>query len=449
MLAVELERRLNDFDPMVRQQAIRELAGQLDSRQIIPKPENEAFNLHCHTFFSFNAYGYSPSGLAFLAKMQGFKAIGIVDFDTLDGVNEFLDACETLGVRGSAGIETRVFIPEFSSREINSPGEPGICYHMGIGFTSNAIPESALGIANNLRQRSNQRNREMVSRINEYLHPVSIDYDLDVLPLTPTGNVTERHILTAYIQSVEKQISDVIPYWAKTLGLSSVQIQEAIADSGKFTNLIRSKLMKRGSVGYALPGPSMFPSIEEFHSLITACGAIPCFTWLNGISAGEKHIQELLDLLVSKGVAAVNVIPDRNWNISDPEQRRIIVKKLTGFIQLAQELELPIIVGTEMNSPGNKLVDDFNVPELLPFYQIFLDGAYFIFGHTFLQRNIGPEFGYPSEWARTHFPGRHERNAFYVQAGRLAPTGKIDSGLFLRNDSSYTPDEIITKLKNL
>jgi len=40
-------------------------------------------------------------------------------------VDEFLSACEIAGVRGSAGMETRVFIPEFADREINSPGEPG------------------------------------------------------------------------------------------------------------------------------------------------------------------------------------------------------------------------------------------------------------------------------------------------------------------------------------
>ena len=54
----------------------------------------------------------------------------------LDAVDEFLAACDLAGVRGSAGIETRVFIPEFATREINSPGEPGVYYHMGIGFTS-------------------------------------------------------------------------------------------------------------------------------------------------------------------------------------------------------------------------------------------------------------------------------------------------------------------------
>ena len=78
--------------------------------------------------------------------------MGIVDFDVLDGVDEFLDACDLVGVRGSAGIETRVFVPEFADREINSPGEPGVCYHMGIGFTSSQVPDGVAPILADLRQ---------------------------------------------------------------------------------------------------------------------------------------------------------------------------------------------------------------------------------------------------------------------------------------------------------
>ena len=63
-----------------------------------------------------------------------------------------------------------------------------------------------------------------------------------------------------------------------------------------------------------------------------------------------------------------------------------------------------------MNAPGNKLVDDFDVPEMAPVKQAFLDGAHFIYGHTIMQRALG--LGYQSEWAQAHLPTRRERNAF-------------------------------------
>jgi hypothetical protein len=44
--------------------------------------------LHAHTFFSYNAYGYSPSHFAFLARIRGLAVAGIVDFDMLDGMEE-------------------------------------------------------------------------------------------------------------------------------------------------------------------------------------------------------------------------------------------------------------------------------------------------------------------------------------------------------------------------
>src|SRR5512133_2418667 len=135
-MMTDLETQLNDFSPLKRTEALEALVAV----KVQHPDEQEVVNLHCHTFFSFNAYGYSPMALAWLARQKGFKALGIVDFDVLDAVDESLNTCERLAVRGSAGIETRVYIPEFSTREINSPGEPGIYYYVGIGFTSSQVP---------------------------------------------------------------------------------------------------------------------------------------------------------------------------------------------------------------------------------------------------------------------------------------------------------------------
>ena len=106
------------------------------------------------------------------------------------------------------GMETRVYIPEFATREINSPGEPGIFYLMGIGFASSQAPAEAAAILADMRQRAEERNRAMVDKLNAYLAPVSIDYDRDVLPLTPPGNATERHMLVAYDAAAQRAFPD-------------------------------------------------------------------------------------------------------------------------------------------------------------------------------------------------------------------------------------------------
>jgi len=413
-------------------------------------------NMHCHTFFSFNAYGHSPSSLAWLARRRGFKLMGIVDFDVLDGVDEFLDACEAIEVRGSAGIETRVFIPEFATREINSPGEPGICYHMGIGFTSSHVPQSVnpadpcstpASILDSLRQRAARRNQGLIARVNGHLTPVTIDYERDVLPLTPGGNATERHIVVAYVRAAERTVPNMCEFWAEKLSVEPETgfFPKNPVSSPRFQNLIRARLMKRGGVGYVQPGPDTFPTVEEFHKLIVACGALPCAAWLDGTSAGEQAIEKLLDLLIGKGVVALNIIPDRNWNISDPETRRLKVRNLYDVVQLAQELALPLNVGTEMNSFGQKLVDDFDAPELAPVRQAFIDGAHFIYGHTVMQRALG--LGYQSEWAQAHMPSRRERNDFYTRVGYYVPPGKASMAWLKQLDPKMSPAEILSRLR--
>lgn len=447
----DLESQLNDFDPAARAAALAALLEAARRGEVEVAPEANVANMHCHTFFSFNAYGYSPSGLAWLARKNGYRLLGSVDFDVLDAVDEFLDACEVAEVRASAGIETRVFIPQFATREINSPGEPGIYYHMGIGFASGQVPAGAAGILDDLRARAEQRNREIVRRVNAYLDPVTVDYDRDVLPLTPAGNATERHMVLAYVRAVERKggelrgternSSQVASFWAGKLGLEPAQVDELLADPARFQNTVRTRLMKRGGVGYVQPSHDAFPRVEEFHRLITACGALPCAAWLNGTTAGEQAIEELLGLLIDQGVAALNIIPDRNWNLADPDERLRKVQHLYEVVRLAGVLDLPLNVGTEMNSPGNKLVDDFDAAELAPVRQAFLDGANFIYGHTALQRALG--LGYQSSWAQTHLPTRRQRNEFYTHIGYATPPGLAGLAMLRKLDSNAYPDEIL------
>ena len=147
------------------------------------------------------------------------------------------------------------------------------------------------------------------------------------LPLTPAGNATERHMLARVhprpqIDAFDGAESQKAAFWAEKLGASTEQIAAIIGDYAKFSNLVRGKLMKQGGVGYVQPSPEAFPTVAEFHAMIVACGALPCATWLDGTTAGEQAIDELLDLLIGQGAVALNIIPDRNWNIADPDDAR-------------------------------------------------------------------------------------------------------------------------------
>lgn len=437
----KLEAYLNDFDPAIRAEALTKLMAQVQAGAVELESETNIVNMHCHTFFSFNAYGHSPTSLAWLGKRYGYKLMGIVDFDVLDGVDEFLDACETVGTRGSAGIETRVFVPEYAAQEINSPGEPGVCYHMGIGFVTGKVPDTVVPILADLSHRADQRNQGILARVNDYLAPVIIDYKCDVLPLAPAGHPTERHMVMAYVQAAQRTVAYPIAFWADRLGSTLDEMANIMADSPRFQNLIRARLMKRGGVGYVQPESGMFPSVKDFHELIVACGALPSAAWLDGTSSAEQDPEAWLEFMVSKGVVALNIIPDRNWNIADPQVKQHKVQNLYRVVEAAQMLDLPLNVGTEMNSFGQKLVDDFGSPELAPVSQAFIDGAHFVYGHTVMQRVLG--LGYQSEWAQTHLPSRRERNEFYTRIGYHVLPGQEGFARLKQLAPIPSPDEIL------
>ena len=56
----QVEARLDSFDRAVRDQALHKLLADFP---VAPSASDVA-NMHCHTFYSFNAYGHSPTGLA-------------------------------------------------------------------------------------------------------------------------------------------------------------------------------------------------------------------------------------------------------------------------------------------------------------------------------------------------------------------------------------------------
>lgn len=426
-----LERQLDSFDPRQRAEVLSILWREAQKPgRVVPLP-GPAINLHAHTFFSYNAYGYSPSKYAWLARRAGLSVAGIVDFDTLDGIEEFHEAGRLLGLKTTASVETRVFLPEFASRVVNSPGEPGILYHMGVGFTKK--PDHPF--LKRMRDAAQKRVREMISHVNAYLNPVEIDFDRDVIPLTPNGNATERHLCEAYERKAVQLITNSeqrAAYWIKKLGHTA-------AAGADLQGLIRAKTMKRGGPGYTKPDSGLFPSMADMNAFVLDCGAIPTFAWLDGMSEGERHIEELLDIAQSIGTAALNIIPDRNYRPGVKDQKLANFKRI---VEIAEGRDFPIIVGTEMNAPGNKFVDSFDTEELKAYLPVFRKGAHIVYGHTALQRHCG--LGYLSNWSRERFASVADKNVFFEKLGRTLSPQKEDVLKSLPGNPS--PSDVLAKV---
>lgn len=427
-----LEQELDNLDPARRQAALASLWRQAGEGLIaLPEP-GTSVNLHAHTFFSYNAYGYSPSKFAWLARKAGLAAAGIVDFDVLDGLEEFLEAGRLLGLKTCVSLESRTFVPEFASRVISSPGEPGIAYHMGVGFTSAA----AHPFLTAMRRAAAQRTRDLLARVNVYLQPVQLDYEKDVAAITPKGNATERHLCEAF----ERKATWVFPDAAARAAFWRQKLGDAPPPGPKLQNLIRAKTMKKGGVGYVPPGEGSFPLMANMNRFVLECGAIPTLTWLDGASEGEKSIEELFEVGKATGAAALNLIPDRNYT---PGQRDQKLQNLYDVVALAGKHHFPIMVGTEMNSPGNKFVDSFETAELKPLVPVFLRGAHIFYAHSVLQRQSA--MGYLSHWAAGTFTSTAAKNDFFERLGRELTPAKEDQ---LRGlTATVAPSHILAKIR--
>ncbi len=420
-----MSERLSDFNKEVR---YAELARVLEQTEFA-KSAVEAVNTHIHTFYSFNIDGLSPLEVLLKSKQYGLEVAGTVDFDVLDAMEEVFEVGDRLKLRTIASLETRAFVEDYKDREINSPGESGVLYTMGVGFVRlpAAGTEAAATLAA-MRQGARERNIALLGRLESTLAPLVIDYASDVESLTPAGNATERHIVEALEKKSRASFEGaaLAAYWAERLGAGESEAEKLLADSNALRNTIRSKLMKRGSVGYVAPDSTTFPPLRTVVKMVRDSLAIPCWAWLDGFSAGEQDAEELVAYMVSVGIRAIAIIPERNWNFADAELKAKKVAALTALVEAGRKKDMLFVVGTEMNSFGQPFVDDFSAAELAPFVGDFLEGAYAVYGHTLLERAV--KKGLMSSWAEVVFGTDYAgANKFYAELGRASvdPAGDI------------------------
>jgi hypothetical protein len=406
---------LDSFSPETRAAALNALAA-----GTFPEP-GANFNMHCHSFFSYNADGWSPSRVAYECRARGLCAAALCDFDVLDGLEEFLAAGRLLALRTAVHLETRAYVPELASCDISSPGEPGVTYIMGCGFARE--PEADTPQATTLaalRHGAQERNLALIARVNAALPAIAIDYARDVLPLTPKGVATERHIVRAYRVQAEKAFADAATraaFWVPLLACNETDYPALEATLPKLEDRIRNALAKRGGIGYIQPDEKTFPLADDFTRWVKSCDAIPTIAWLDGTSGGEADADRLLDLMTAKGCAALNIIPDRNWNLKSPDEAATKQAKLAEIVAGCVARNLPVNIGTEMNKGGLPFVDDLAGPVLSRYASVFVQGMQIMVGQSVLARYA--DAPYLGARAMAEFPDRAQRNAFYAAVGAL------------------------------
>ncbi len=435
----ELKNMIDSFDPAERKAALIAMKEQ----RTMPPP-GALFNMHCHSFFSYNSEGWSPSHIALRCAEAGLYAAALCDFDVLDGMDEFLEAGRLLGLRSAVHLETRAYVAAMSADEISSPGEPGVTYIMGCGFTATPEADSPAGrTLALLRNGAQERNLALIARVNGELPSIAINYERDVTPLTPLGVATERHIVRAYRTRADEVFMENLlraDFWAPLLKCTPEEFARFCDDIPQMEERIRSALAKRGGIGYIQPTDETFPPAADFVKWVKQCGAIPTVAWLDGTSGGEADAEALLDLMTGMGCAALNIIPDRNWNIGNAETAALKQRKLDEIIRCAIKRELPVNIGTEMNKGGLPFVDDIGGPVLKRYADEFTRGANIMTGQSILAGYAN--LPYCGDKAAGLFSSVRERNDFFAAVGALPPLTAATAAQY----TEYGPDKTLDRI---
>jgi len=397
--------------PLSRLEALRRLK-ELEEKGIISPPEKRiGVNLHIHTSESFSVFR-SPTEAAWAGYKAGLEVMGINDHYTISGHREFRAACRILGLKATFSIEAMAMSKEAkrSGVRYNDPKNPGRIYLCGKGVVHDLERgSSSERLLRSIRKAFRERCERMTEKVSALLSSIdpslSLPFD-DVLRLTPRGNVTERHVAQAVIDTIRNRFPKKEDQKKALESLVGKLSDEDLSREDKLQNIVRSRLLKAGGPAYVEEPEEVFPSMERMVKLFRDYGAIPTYPVLgNPITEKEENLSVLFDELEDYGIYAVEVIPKRNTR-----------KRLQEILQEAKKHGFPVFSGTEHNTKAvEPLLDEFSKdPEFLP---VFKRGAYLLLGHHFLSEYCGK--GYLREDGRLTFEDRKTGISFFSFVGKI------------------------------
>ena len=131
------------------------------------------------------------------AHISGLKAIALTDHDTLDGLDEAEEAARSYGIRFIPGIEL----------EASFAGK-GKCHILGLGIRN---PENLDDFLKNTRQERNNRNIEIIRKMNK----AGLSVSMEEIDNIAAGKVTGRpHFARWFIaRGMAKDMSDAFNRW--------------------------------------------------------------------------------------------------------------------------------------------------------------------------------------------------------------------------------------------
>jgi len=354
-------------------------------KQTVPE-----INGHIHTPHSFSAF--SSIDLAFLmARHEGIHVLGINDFYTTDGYEEFAEKARNFNIFPLFNIEfigLQKDLQEAGTR-VNDPNNPGRTYFSGKGLRYPVkMSENSREKIKTLQEESNRQTYQMVEKLNEFLavNQIGLHFDAAALQKKLAKNLfRERHIAQAIRLAIfeEESTADGRKRLFEKI-FSGKELKAPLGRAASVENEIRSNLLKAGGTAFVPEDPKAFLSLEEVIELIVDAGGIPCYPVLLDDANGnftdyEADKEKLLKELIKNNVYSIELIPGRN----DYEI-------LKDFVAFFHQNGFVITFGTEHNTPQLdplKVSCRGGVPLDKELMEINYEGAAVIAAHQYLLSN--------------------------------------------------------------
>ena len=309
-------------------------------------------NAHLHTPFSFSAFD-SVSQAAEMASAQGVKVIGINDFYSMDGYEEWNRAAREKKLYPLFNIEFISLNSEDQAAgvRVNDPNNPGRTYISGKGmaFPVTLSGEPAAQLAA-VREESNRQVAAMCDKVlalfKELGAEAGFDFESIKKDLTK-GSVRERHLAKAIRMAVARLFPDADEqkaFYEKLFGGKA--LKSDIAADAKVENEIRSNLLKAGGAAFVPETPEAFLPMSTVRNIILAAGGIPTYPFLaddakGGFTDFEGDLPKAAETLKARGFFSVEFITTRNS-----------VEVLEKYCNYLWDEGFVVTLGSEHNTPA-------------------------------------------------------------------------------------------------
>lgn len=305
-------------------------------------------NTHVHSPYSYSSFD-TIDQMAEAASTERIDILGINDFNTFSGHEEFAAACLSKKIYPLFNVEFRCISDQEDKCRWNDPVDPGVIYlcGKGVGYP-NSLSGDSQNRMNALWKGSQDHIWKIIARLNHYFKAVVPEITLDYNEIRSEyskGTLRERHLAKAIydkISKLDQQAASLDVIFRRLFNTDTVAAD--VADQNEMQDQILFQLFKYGKPGFVKHSNHTAISFTEAKEIILQSGGIPCYPLLGDtvkeFTENESHLESLAEKLTTMGIYAVEFISTR-CSLE-------YLKKSTAYFR---ENGFCVTFGTEHNQP--------------------------------------------------------------------------------------------------